>query len=79
MRTSCQPQRDPIYVRRHFHQVNDCNLAFTVLDRRWDILCREDGAMHMIVLSVQADLLASMPLMVNYLSGKGDFGILVHV
>ena len=79
MRTSCQPQRDPIYVRRHFHQVNDCNLTFTVLDRRWDILSREDGATHMIVLSQQADFLAPRPLMVYDLSGKGIFGILVHV
>jgi hypothetical protein len=79
MRTSCQPQGHTIYVRGHLHQVDDCNLAFTVLNRWWDILCREDGATHVIVLSEQAYLLASRPLMVDDLSGKGIFGILVRV
>jgi hypothetical protein len=50
-----------------------------VLDRWWDIVNREDGATHMVVLSEQADLLASRPLMVDYLSGKGIFGILMRV
>ena len=79
MRTSCQPQGHPINIRGHFHQVNDCNLAFTVLDRWWDIVNREDGAIHMVVLSEQADLLASRPLMVDYLSGIDIFGILMRV
>jgi hypothetical protein len=79
MRTSCQPQGHPINVRGHFHQVNDCNLTFTVLDRWWDIVNREDRATHMVVLSEQADLLASRPLMVDYLSGIDILGILMRV
>ena len=79
MRTSCQPQGHPIYVRGHLHQVYDCNLAFTVLYRWWDILSREDGATHVVVLCKQADLLASRPLMVDDLSGKGILGILMRV
>ena len=81
MRTSCQPERDPINLTGHLHQINYRDLALTVFN--WSslhVFSRDDCTADMIILGKQAGLVfAGHSLMVDHLPWEASFCVLIDI